>query len=91
MDNYDSSYVASFMRNEDYLTELYDIRDEMVIGSIIKLYGDTRDSGHNVIITKQQISLNDIELITRLVKMSKLVENNIILIENIWIEESDSI
>jgi hypothetical protein len=90
MDNFDSYYLTNLIRYENYLTDLYSVEEECISGNIIKLFSKAKDSGCSVVISKQQINMNDYELITRLTKLSKLIDNNIILIENIWIEESDS-
>lgn len=45
------------------------------------------DSCRKVVIFKKTINLSCIEISERLFFMMKMVENNVILIENIWIEE----
>jgi hypothetical protein len=87
MENYEE-ILTKLIRNESYIYNLYDIREEMVIKNNIKLFCYTKDNNHSVVITKQIINIeSDRDLLARLVKLSKLIEDNVILVENLWIEE----
>lgn len=89
MDNYDLIELNNLIKDNCYLNSLYTLREEMVIGKVIRLLGSCRDSNFKVNITKQIINVNDMELVKRISVMCKLVEDNVILIENIWIEKSE--
>jgi leucyl-tRNA synthetase len=80
--------LSNLIRNDTYLLKLYDIKEEAVIGNNIVLLCCSRDCNINVIINKQKINLNDFDLAERILKLSKLIEENVILVENLWIEES---
>jgi hypothetical protein len=79
--------MRSLLRTSGYLNELYDIKEVVYYSNDIeKLYGCTRDKLLNVVITKQNLDINDV-LAERIAMMIQLVEENVILVENIWIEE----
>jgi hypothetical protein len=81
--------IDNLIRDDSYINKLYKIREEIVIKNTIKLYASTIDRSLSVIITKQLININDDDIILRILKMSKFIEDNVILVENMWIEESD--
>lgn len=91
-DSEESDIILNLMRNEDYLSELYIIKEANTFTSnVTKLYGCTKDKMLNVIISKQELNLIEGEeniLLDRIEMMIKLIEDNIILVENIWIEEN---
>lgn len=83
--------ISNLTRSEFYLREYYDIKEEVSLHkepTINKLFGVTRDKCLSVIITKQIVGdLNDEELKERISSMVKLVEENVILVENFWMQE----
>jgi hypothetical protein len=79
--------IDSLIRDELYLNKLYKIREETFIKNMIKLYASTIDRSLSVVITKQMINIEDDEIILRIANMSKFVKDNIILVENLWIEQ----
>jgi chemotaxis regulatin CheY-phosphate phosphatase CheZ len=94
--NEQDEVIQNLFRNDSYLMELYDIREAVNFSDeITKLYGYTRDKGLGVVISKQEINIqdeNDItsDILKRIMFMTKFVEENIILVENIWIEENSN-
>lgn len=88
--NYNYDQIENLLRDENHLYELYDIKEEVNFQNIIKLFGYTRDKYIPVIISKQDFEFENQDLFTRTTSMIKLVESNVILIENIWIEDKDT-
>ena len=82
--------INNLIRDDSYINKLYNIREETVIKNMIKLYASTIDKSQTVIITKQLINIDDDDIVLRILNMSKFIEDNVILVENMWIEESDN-
>jgi hypothetical protein len=90
--------IENLIRNENYLHELYEIKEQINIGSsnglnAEKFFGNTRDKCLNVIIFRQELPnsfFNNEMIIERIFQMTRLIEENTILVENIWIEETFS-
>ena len=81
--------VYNLIRDDNYISNLYEIREEMIVKNTIKLFGYTKDKSLSIMITKQIINVEDNEILSRIINMSRLVEENVILVENLWIEEKD--
>ncbi len=81
--------LNNLIRDENYINNLYDIREEMIVKNMIKLFGYTKDKSLSIMITKQIINMEDEEILFRIINMSRLVEENVILVENLWIEENN--
>ena len=84
------SFLYSLQRDQDYINSLYILKKSINIEkNVDKIFGSTREKNFSVIITKiSNISLryNSIEY-QRLKSTTELIEENIILVENLWLEE----
>ena len=81
------------LRNKEYKKEIYHINEEIKHNkNMYKLYGYNRERNLNVVINKIiNISLKDnINFEKRLLQTIKLIEENKLLVENLWVEKSNS-
>ena len=81
------------LRNNDYKKEIYQINEEIKHNkNMNKLYGYNKERNLNVVITKiMNISLEENKNFEkRLLITIKLIEENKLLVENLWIEKSNS-
>ena len=87
------SFIYSLLRDKDYINSLYFIKKSIFIEkNIEKIYALTREKNFSVIITKYSnisFKYNSIEYF-RLKLTTELIEENIVLVENLWLEENDS-
>ena len=87
-----NSFIYSLLRDKEYINSLYFIKKSILIEkNIEKIYATTREKNFNVIITKySNISLKykSIEY-SRLKSTTELIEENIVLVENLWLEENN--
>ena len=84
------SPLYTLQRDRDYINSLYIIKKVISIdNNIEKIYGSTREKNYNVIITKiSNISFKDNPVDEkRLISTTQLIEDNIVLVENLWLEE----
>ena len=91
--NPSNSSLYTLQRYKDYINSLYILKKVITIEkNIEKIYGSTREKNFNVIITKiTNISFRDNPIIEKRLKLTtQLIEQNIILVENLWIEEIDN-
>jgi hypothetical protein len=99
MDYYNNQYIQEgllntdvfqlLLRNTNYLNEFYDIKEVIDYSNFTKYFGYTKDKLLSIIVTRQ--ALNDDEtFLERIGKMVSLIEENVILVENIWIEQNQS-
>ena len=91
--NPSNSSLYTLQRDKDYINSLYILKKVITIEkNIEKIYGSTREKNFNVIITKiTNISFKDNPIIEKRLKLTtQLIEQNIILVENLWIEEIDN-
>ena len=90
--NSKNSFIYSLQRDKEYLNSLYILKKLISLEKNIEIiYGSTREKNYNVIITKYSnisFKYNSIEQI-RLKLTTELIEENIILVENLWIEETE--
>jgi len=79
--------IKSIVRKANYLSELYEIKEIVNFSNNVdKIYASTRDKFLNVIITKNYLCEEE-DYINRIKIMIHLVEENVILVENLWIDE----
>ena len=81
------------LRNKEYKTEIYKINEEIKHNkNMSKLYGYNKERNLNVVITKiMNISLKENKNFEkRLLITIKLIEENRLLVENLWIEKINS-
>ena len=81
------------IRGQQYKKEIYYIKEEIKQNeNLYKLYGNNRERNLNVVITKvTNISENEKQIfIQRLLTTIKLIEENKLLIENLWVEKIDT-
>ena len=86
------SPLYTLQRDRDYINSLYIIKKVISIDkNAEKIYGSTKEKNYNVIITKiSNISFKDNPIVEkRLISTTQLVEENIVLVENLWLEEED--
>ena len=88
--NTQNSFIYSLQRDKEYINSLYILKKSIAIEkNIEKIYGSTREKNFNVIITKysnKSFKNNSIEY-TRLKSTTELIEENTVLVENLWLEE----
>lgn len=91
--NSKNSFIYSLQRDKEYLNSLYILKKLISLEKNIEIiYGSTREKNYNVIITKYSnisFKYNSIEYF-RLKLTTELIEENIVLVENLWLEENDS-
>ena len=91
--NKNISFIYSLLRDKDYINSLYFIKKSILIEkNIEKIYALTQEKNFSVIITKYSnisFKYNSIEFL-RLKSTTELIEENIVLVENLWLEENDS-
>ena len=83
--------LYTLQRDKDYINSLYIIKKIISIDkNVEKIYGITKEKNYNVIITKvSNISFqNNQNVERRLALTTQLIEENSILVENLWIEET---
>ena len=81
------------LRNKDYKKEIYQINEEIKHNkNMNKLYGYNKERNLNVVITKIiNISLKDNpKFQKRLLITIKLIEENKLLVENLWVEKTNT-
>ena len=81
------------LRDKEYKKEIYQINEEIKHNkNMNKLYGYNKERNLNVVITKiMNISLEENKNFEkRLLITIKLIEENKLLVENLWIEKSNS-
>ena len=77
------------IKDENYIHEQYYIQEVVFLTEkIVKLSGFTiaKNKQIGVIITKYEIKEINREISNRIENLTKLIEENIVLVENIWIE-----
>ena len=86
----DMDIINNLIRNEEYLNDTYEVKETVYFSeSSFKMFGSTRDKFMNVIITKGEFINND-DILERLCGVIRLIEENVILVENIWINVEES-
>ena len=87
-----NDFIYSLLRDKEYIKSLYVIKKACEIEkNLEKIYGSTREKKFNIIITKYSnltFKNNSIEY-SRLKSTTELIEENIVLVENLWIEETE--
>ena len=81
------------IRDQQYKKEIYHIKEEIKQNeNLYKLYGNNKERNLNVVITKvTNISESEKQtFIQRLLTTIKLIEENKLLIENLWVEKIDT-
>ena len=88
--NPQNSFIYSLQRDKEYINSLYNLKKSILIEkNIEKIYGSTREKNFNVIITKfsnKSFKYNSIDY-SRLKSTTELIEENTVLVENLWLEE----
>jgi hypothetical protein len=85
----DWEVVDSLIRHEGYLDDTYDVKETVNFSeNYMKFFAETRDKEMNVVITRAEIFRRE-DILERLCMMIKLIEDNIILVENVWIYVED--
>ena len=84
--------LQGLFRNNEYLSSLYIIKEEVQYSNTLsKIYAKTKEKNYGAIITKQsKIQLNSDIFKDRLIKTVKLIEKNLLLVENLWLQESSN-
>lgn len=87
----ENEHIAGLIRNSNYIKELYDIKEEVTFTSnITKLYAHTRDKGLGIVISKINsitLSQDNTELIERIIKTVQMIDEDLILVDNLWLEK----
>ena len=88
--NTQNTFIYSLQRDKEYINSLYILKKSISIEkNLEKIYGSTREKNFNVIITKysnKSFKYNSIEY-SRLKSTTELIEENTVLVENLWLEE----
>ena len=90
--NLNNDFFYSLLRDQDYINTLYITKESITYSkNIEKIYGYTKERNLNIIITKIiDISFKSNQALQkRLITITKLIENNLLLLENLWLEESE--
>ena len=89
-DDIENSFML-VLRNKEYKNEIYKINEKIKHNkNTNKLYGYNKERNLNVVITKiMNISLEEnLNFEKRLLITIKLIEENILLVENLWVEKT---
>lgn len=79
--------ISSLFRNRQYMPSLYTVKEEIQYSkAITKYYAFSKQKNKAVVITKQS-NFPLYEFAKRLVTIVKLLQENVLLIENLWLEE----
>lgn len=91
-DGFDNNF-SFILRNSEYKKEIYQIKEEIKQNvNLYKLYGYNRERNSNIVITKV-MNLSEREnpnFLKRLLTTIKLIEENKLLVENLWLEKTYS-
>lgn len=82
--------IQSLLRNNQYIHSLYNIKEEIPFSKTTsKIYAFTKEKNFSVVITKETniTTLLEQSFQARLSASVKLIEQNLLLVENLWIEE----
>jgi hypothetical protein len=80
--------IQTLIRSIDYLNEFYQIREKVEFHqNYEKVFALSRDQNLNVVISKQTIDFTNKNLNERVSNMIKFLENNLVLLENLWISQ----
>jgi hypothetical protein len=86
----EDNIILTLLRNEKYVNNLYMIKEEVKFSkNINKIYAITKEKNFGVVITKiLNVSLvSNPNFKKRLISTVKLIEENLLLVENLWLEE----
>ena len=86
----EDNIILTLLRNEKYVSNLYMIKEEVKFSkNINKIYAITKEKNFGVVITKiLNVSLvSNPNFKKRLISTVKLIEENLLLVENLWLEE----
>jgi len=101
--SYENSILAKLYKNKDYIDSVYEIKEgtfNLCMNFIIiyilevkyltrkKLYGYTKNKMLSVVIT-EEILPKSISILRRIEELIKLIDNDLVLIENIWLDVTD--
>jgi hypothetical protein len=91
MFNGNENVVDKLLIEEGYLIKSYDVKELITFTEeFVKLTGCTKDKQIEVEITKYEIKEINREILIRIENLINLVEDEKILVENVWIEVSKS-
>ena len=82
--------IPTLLRNNQYINSLYIIKEEIPFTKTTsKIYGFTKQNNCSVVITKETniTTLSNTSYQARLASSIKLIEQNLLLVENLWLEE----
>jgi len=79
------SLSSQLERHENYIFDLYDIKEELSFKDSKRFYGISISNNLNVIVSLQ-ILPKCLLTYQRLELLVSLIDNNIVLAENIWLE-----
>jgi hypothetical protein len=86
----DMEIINNLIRNEEYLNNTYEVKETVSFSeSSFKMFACTRDKFMDVIITKGDF-INNEDILERLCAVIRLIEENVILVENIWINVEEN-
>ena len=82
--------IEFIIRNPEYKNDIYQINEEIKQGeNLYKLYGQNKERNSNIVLTKV-MNISEKEnpnFSKRLLTTIKLIEENILLVENLWLEK----
>ena len=82
--------IEFIIRNPEYKNDIYQINEEIKQGeNLYKLYGQNKERNSNIVLTKV-MNISEKEnpnFSKRLLTTIKLIEQNILLVENLWLEK----
>ncbi len=84
----DKFIFQTLLRPVNYLVEFYQIREKVEYNkNYEKIFACSRDQNLNVVISKQSFDFTNKNINERLTNIIKFLENNLVLLENLWITE----
>jgi len=91
MFNGNENVIDKLLKEEGYLIQSYYVKELISFTEeYVKLTGWTKEKHREVDITKYEIKEINREILMRIEDLINLVEDDKILVENVWIEQSHS-
>jgi len=91
MFNGNENVIDKLLKEEGYLIKSYDVKELITFTEeLVKITGWRKDEHTEVDITKYEIKEINREILIRIEDLINLVEDDKILLENVWIELSNS-
>ena len=88
---FSSEMIKSLLKEENYLIQFYTIKEKIEYSqNMEKIFAISNDQNLNVIISRQSFEFENKNFNERISLILRFLENNLVLVENFWIEEDKS-